>query len=98
GRPIEMWISLAVVTRRPGTASSYSISHHNWWPVTATLTALPAPTDATARPAATVATSTAVIASTDGGPEQNLRRQRAEIAPAQPHEHLLVLGSRRVDA
>ena len=33
-RPTGMWISLAVVTIRLGSASWYWTSHHHWWPVT----------------------------------------------------------------
>ena len=51
GRPTGMWISLAVAealarASRLGTATS----HHHWWPVSLIVTALLAPSDATARP------------------------------------------------
>jgi len=39
GTPTGMWISFAVVKRRAGVSSSYSICHHHWRPVTFRVTA-----------------------------------------------------------
>src|SRR3954464_6644629 len=49
GRPTGMCSSLAVLNCSDGVPLSYSASHHHWCPVSLMVTALDAPSDATAR-------------------------------------------------
>src|SRR4051812_30390757 len=56
GRLSGTWISFAVCIRCEGTASSYSISHHHWWPMTLMVTALEACSDVMVRPVHTLET------------------------------------------